>query len=361
MISFGLLTLNTKVEHLYFTELARKAAKHSMNVFRFSPEHINPKTEQVHGEKFNSKTGSWEKAIYPIPQCLYDRCFYPTKEQQKKYYPIINWLKNRPDLTFIGHGLPNKWSIYEVLSSDPLLTYYIPKTRKVNSVDDIFHYLKKHKKALLKPENGSQGKGIIALTHLNESIELHSQQNNKNVNKVFANKAPLYQWLKKLISSHSYLMQPFLALQDSDGHAFDIRVLVQKKPNNQWAEIGRGIRKGGPGSIISNLHGGGSICSYKDWIKQIEPHQRVLIEDELRTIITSLPASLEKKFGPLFEIGIDIGVATDGTVWVLDANSKPGYKTILQSNPSVENHLYEAPLLYCKNLVLQRSASDGII
>lgn len=355
MLSFGFLTLNKKTEQLYFSEIAKRAAQFLIETFCFSPGDIDPKTELVHGRKYNSATAHWEDAVFPIPTYIYDRCFYPSEEILRKNVPIVNWLKNRSDIIFIGHGLPNKWNIYNALSSHSLLQYYIPKTTKVESTEDIFKALHAHKKILLKPENGSQGRGIISLELSGKQIELHTQRHKHLIHKIFSKKEQLSKWLQHLITTHSYLIQPFLELQDRENRPFDIRILLQKNKENNWQELGRGIRKGQQGHIISNLHGGGSVHSFTDWLASIDRNQRILLIDDINTIITHLPVALEQSFGPLFELGIDIGVAKDGTIWVLDTNSKPGHKTILETNPSIENQLYSAPLEYCKHLALQRS------
>ncbi|HHY74435.1 MAG TPA: YheC/YheD family protein [Bacillus bacterium] len=357
MLSFGFLTLNKKTEQGYFIEIAKRAASQGMEVFCFSPGDIDPNTEYVHGTKFNPTTNAWDRAVFPIPTFIYDRCFYSSEEIIKKYSPIVNWLKNRKDLFFIGHGLPNKWKLYNTLSSHSLLKYYIPITRKVENSEDIFKALNKHKKILLKPENGSQGRGIILLMMKGKQIELQTHRNKNLIHKVFSKKERLSHWLKQLVRSHSYLVQEYLPLLDEEMRPFDIRILLQKKKDNDWHELGRGIRKGQKGHCISNLHGGGTAYSFEEWLqsKSFDKAQRELLLDDLNTITTHLPTALEASFErPLFELGIDIGFAKDGSTWILDTNSKPGHKTILQTNPGIEEFLYSAPIDYCKQIALQR-------
>lgn len=355
MLSFGFLTLNKKTEHDYFTEIGKRGAPLDIEIFCFSPEDINPKTEYVHGKRFNSSTENWDDDIFPIPTYIYDRCFYGSEEIIKKYSPIVNWLKNRKDICFIGHGLPNKWRIHHILSSHSILKYYIPETSKAANSDEIFRALNKHKKIILKPENGSQGRGIIALTLKGKQIELQTHRHKNIIHKIFSKKEPLNKWLKQLLASHSYLIQEYLSLVGEDMRPFDIRILLQKNKDNNWHELGRGVRKGQEGHIISNLHGGGDAHSFSEWLGSIDRNQQELLLDDIQTIITHLPETLEENFGPLFELGVDLGVAKDGSIWILDTNSKPGHKTILQTNPDIENSIYNAPLNYCKHIALQRS------
>lgn len=355
MLSFGFLTLNKKTEHDYFTEIGKRGAPMNIEIFCFSPADINPQTEHVHGKRFNSSTKKWDDAIFPIPTYIYDRCFYSSDEVLKKYSPIVNWLKNRRDIYFIGHGLPNKWKIYNSLSSHSKLKYYIPATSKAESSEEIFSALNKHKRIILKPEHGSQGRGIISLALKGKQIEFQTHRHKNVIHKIFSKKEPLNKWLKQLLSAHSYLIQEYLSLVDEDKRPFDIRILLQKGQDNNWHELGRGVRKGQEGQIISNLHGGGDAHSFSEWLDSVDHNQQELLLDDIQTIITHLPETLEESFGPLFELGVDLGVAKDGSIWVLDSNSKPGHKTILQTNEGVENKLYSAPLEYCKHIALQRS------
>lgn len=356
MLSFGFLTLNKRTEHAYFSEIAKRATPLGIDVFIFTPSDIDPKTEHVHGKKFIPAINTWNEAIFPIPGYIYDRCFYANEEAIKKYSPIVNWLKNRKDIHFLGYGLPNKWKIHNTLSVHSLLKYYIPQTLKAGNPEDIFKALNKHKKILLKPENGSQGRGIISLMVKGKQIELQTHRHKNLINKIFSKKETLYRWLQLLLQNHSYLIQEYLTLVDVvDKRPFDIRILMQKNKQNSWHELGRGIRKGQKDHFISNLHGGGEACSFEEWLAAIDRSKQELLLDDLNTIISQLPLVLEQSFGPLFELGIDIGVAKDGSLWILDTNSKPGYKTILQTNPDIENKLYSAPVDYCKHIALQRS------
>jgi hypothetical protein len=51
----------------------------------------------------------------------------------------------------------------------------------------------------------------------------------------------------------------------------------------------------------------------------------------------------------------------NGSIWILDINSKPGRKTILNSQPEKKEELYTAPLHYAKflaaNKELERSTN----
>lgn len=349
MTALGILVLNMRQENEYFSTLGRKAASLQMEVYRFLPSAVDPQTETVKGERYCSNEQKWIQDTFPLPQYLYDRCFYTNQISYKKDYPTVSWLKSHRDITFIGYGLPNKWKVYNALKANARLLPFLPRTTEVKNSQIVLEELEKHKKLILKPASGSQGKGIIALFKSSDQITLQTQKNQTKLVKTFTNIAHFQKWIHKLTTTRHYLLQPFYSLQDRHGYPFDIRILLQKNELGNWIEQGRGVRQGKQKHIISNLHGGGSTIIYDDWIKQFSEEQRIYMETEINHIISILPNTLEQSFGRLFEIGIDISLDQQGKLWLLEANSKPGRQVILQSHKN-RDQLYEAPLHYCKYL-----------
>ncbi|ETI66051.1 YheC/YheD family endospore coat-associated protein [Neobacillus vireti] len=349
MITFGIMTLNMESEHAYINEIARHAKSCEMEVFRFLPSSINPHTLQVKGKMFDSKANCWLENELPIPSIIYDRCFYGEDEHSKQCLPIVSWLKSRNDITFLGYGLPNKLEIYKTLKNSSLASY-LPKTQFVSDTEIILKELAAQKKIILKPINGSQGFGIYYLKKNDKSFHVKTEKQKKIISRIFPNEAKLLKWLQPLIKQHDFLLQPYLELNNNELQPFDIRVLLQKSANGFWGELGRGIRTGSTGGLLSNLSAGGSVISFTDWLTSLPPAKGEYIRQELDYILASLPPLLEKEFMSLFEIGVDIGIAKNGSIWVLDINSKPGRKVLLQTRPDLKDSIHLNPLLYGKYL-----------
>ena len=356
MITFGFITLHPSQENKYITEIAKRAEFFNITVYRFTPTSIDPATENVHGEVFNCNTKQWESKVFPLPVYLYDRCFYTNGDEiSKRSQPIMSWLKNRPSSIFIGHGLPNKWNIYKTLKENETLSAYTPATVKATSVSSIINKLIKEKRILLKPESGSQGKGIVGLIVAKGGVEVLTHKDKSRIVKNFSSKNEFSRWLGKLISSQFYLCQSLLPLQDGENRPFDIRILLQKNETGEWIEQGRGVRKGKPDYLISNVSAGGEVFSFDLWLQTVPLSKQTLLIDGIDTIIRHVPKVVETHFGSLFELGIDIGLGTDGGVWILDVNSKPGRKVVLQTDINKNEDLYKSPLRYCTYLEKQAS------
>lgn len=349
MIPFGIMTLSPDSEASYLTEIARSAKAFGIECFRFIPSQISPHTQLVHGKRFNHKHNQWVEDEFPIPSILYDRCFYGDDEHSKRCLPIVSWLKSRNDITFLGYGLPNKLELYDSLKNT-VLSPYLPPTLPVSDTEMILKELDVRKKVILKPINGAQGHGIYYVKKNDKTFHVKTEKQQRIISRIFPNKVKLLKWLKPLINTRKYLLQPYLELFNYELRPFDIRILLQKDEQGVWVERGRGIRFGSTGGILSNLSAGGTATAFPKWAASLPSASAEYICSELDDILRKLPVLLEDKFLPLFEIGVDIGIARNGSIWILDLNSKPGRKVILQTSPELTETLYQAPLLYAKHL-----------
>ncbi|CAM3649073.1 YheC/YheD family protein [Mesobacillus zeae] len=345
MNAFGILSLNPGSEMHYFTEIAVRAAKYGMECFRFIPSGIDPVTHQVTGEKYEHHQQRWTQAQFPLPNILYDRCLYGDDNHSRRCMSIMKWLKSREDLLFLGHGLPGKWVLYKVLAASALAPY-VPETKQAHTVYSVLSFLSSKKKIILKPVFGHAGSGIVCLEEEGETITVCAETRERLLKSIFPDRNTAENWIEKHIISRPYLMQEFLVLTDRQNRPMDIRIFLQKDENGSWKERGRGIRAGQANRILSNLAAGGSIEEYSSWEAGLPPVSREFISAELEGLTSALPTILESHFLPLFEIGIDIGIAADSALWILDVNSKPGRKVLEETSPEIKDLLYSAPLAY---------------
>jgi predicted RNA-binding protein YlxR (DUF448 family) len=345
LISLGFITIEEQQEMEYCTEIAKRAGRYGIAVYRFTPLDIDPLTEKVHGRAFDGKTESWVKGTFDIPSFLYDRCFYRSDIRSKKCKPIMQWLKHRPDLVFLGYGFPGKWDVYEKMIEHPLLSPYVPKTARLQSDADILRMIRREQAVICKPEHGAGGRGIYVIQKAER--KLHIRDASGQTTALVEQKSELEQWTATLLQHHSYLIQPFLPLQTKANEPFDVRFLFQKDDTGKWIERCRAVRVGRPGTFIANVRAGADVCDFLEWIRSFPSSQRILIIDGIETIIRALPSYVDEQFGPLFELGIDIGITKEGGVWIIDVNSKPGRKIVAALHPDKTDDVYEAPLQYC--------------
>ncbi|WP_071459058.1 YheC/YheD family endospore coat-associated protein [Bacillus massilinigeriensis] len=358
MITFGILSLQPGSENQYFTEIATRSSLFGMECYRFIPSNIDPITNRAAGELFDVQRQEWIQADFPIPEILYDRCIYIGDHHSKRNLAIVKWLKNLNSTLFLGNGLPGKWSLYKALAVSSLRPY-VPETKKSDTAYGVLSFLSKNKKIILKPIFGHAGSGIVTLEEKKEAITVSADTREGFLQSTFPNRHAAEQWIEKHIISRPYLMQPFLVLTDNRNRPMDIRIFLQKDEYGRWRERGRAIRTGRDNGILSNLAAGGSIQNFREWEKDLSPFSRNFLSSEMDLLVSSLTKILEDSFLPLFELGIDIGVGKDLSLWILDVNSKPGRKVVEITNEEIKDALYKAPLAYGRLLVDQKKRKEN--
>lgn len=353
ILSLGFLTLHPQSQSDYATNVAMQSYKYGITVYRFHPTNWDPLTNFVKGERFHHNLKRWLTSTFPLPNFIYDRCYY-TQPLQTNTYKVVKQLKKQTD--FLSIGLPNKWTVYNMIKNYPTLEKHLPQTILVRNAEQIMKQLMHKKQLVLKPIHGAHGKGIFFLSkRLNNTIVVQTHQHGHKRHTSFSQQQ-FKQWWQTLKRNHHYIIQPFLPLLNDKKEPYDIRILMQKNGFGHWQETGRGIRYGKKGNYVSNLHNGGRITTFDDGLSHVTKEKKQHIEKQLKRCISIIPSHLEQQHGPLFEIAIDFGIDQSGNCWILEVNSKPGYQTILQTTT---NELYDNPLRYC--LYLHELKSKGVV
>ncbi len=352
MSKLGLLVTNLQQELQYFKDIAIAGSKEGMDIYLFSPTDIDLNQKVVKGKKFCPTSNRWVNNCFSIPLFIYDRCFYENEVVYKKHFPYVSWLKSQADVVFLGHGLPNKWFVYNLLKEDHIIHSFLPKTELLIDDEQVFTMFENDHSVLLKPMSGSQGKGIFVLAKEERSFSLLAKKENQHFYKKVTEKQVKH-LLYKISKRYKYLLQPFLSLTNDEQRPFDLRVFLQKDERGQWGEIGRGIRAGKVGDFTSNLASGGKIVPYQKWLRSLSRKDQVVLQKNINELLERIPKVLENHY-PLFELGLDFGFDQTGKLWLLEVNSKPGRKVITTSFPDKEKLLAKAPIHYCLFLQLKK-------
>ena len=358
--TLGILTFSNPMKSSYMTNIALHSLRYHVQVCTFSPANISLGKNEVFGYLFCRETLSWKKGRFPLPSFIYDRLYYPSPSQNKTYIEKMTWLKKHRHITFLGLGLPNKWEVFQKLQlKNELQPFFLP-TKKYT----LLHFTKMlsiYKEVILKPINGSQGFGIIKVKQSSIYDDLHGVEVTKDGEhrEKFSSLLLFDDWIKA--KKATFLIQPFLTLLTNNQQPFDLRVLLQKGEDGEWLERFRAIRHGGVGKITANLATGGAIIPYKEWKKELSLEQENELKSIVSRLVSNLSMELDKKFHPLFEIGIDIAIDCNLNPWILDINSKPGHKMIeMTANEQIKQQTYEAPARYCVFLKSKRVARNGV-
>ncbi|GGI44279.1 endospore coat-associated protein YheC [Paenibacillus marchantiophytorum] len=347
----------------FYKHLTYHGAEEGLEVFVFSPNRIDWQQGLVRGYSYAFEKKEWIMKLFPLPSLIYDRCFFSNKRSYQQYRHHVSKLREMPHIRFLGYGLSGKWEVGQILQKDRALHLYLPETSLLTSRLQLKRWLETRSDIFLKPQGGSQGRGALHLHHLrtpegNETFHIKGRDaHNRSIEHHFHHFDACWGWLRTTIGTRPYLIQEYLTLHSSQGMAYDVRSLVQKNGQGLWESTGMAVRIGKPGSITSNLHGGGTAEEVSQFLtKEFGTARAAALIETLRSLSSRIPHVLETHHGRLAELGIDLGIDADGRVWILEVNSKPG-RTIFArmdndkaSTKAIANPIHYAGFLLHKKL-----------
>lgn len=332
--------------------------RQQLTLYAFCPSWIHTAEREGRIPGFTYEQGRWIRSLFPLPDIIYDRCFSQDRKQQLRKQRALSRLSRLHPFRMLTRALAGKWAVYQALVQSEAVAPYLPETCKYTGTAQLEEWLQTHRgEAFMKPQSGTHGKNTMYIKQLTPGGELtilgRSGQNHVFRRKFSSRKAGLH-WIHKLTRDRPFLIQPYLKLNNSLGEPFDVRVLVQKNERGRWSLTGMAVRAGHQNSLTSNLHGGGSAHKALPYLVQEFGHTAGKQAAELiRKLSLVIPEFLESRFGRLAELGIDFGVDKQGSVWVLEVNSKPGRTSFLRiGEPDSSRKSYENPMQYARYLLL---------
>ncbi len=339
----------------FYRRLSLEGTKLGLRVFVFSPCRIEWALDKVWGYLYSPKTRSWNKLLFPLPDLIYNRCFYRGRQQYMDHRPNIHKLIEHTDIRFLGSGLRGKWEVQQALWKEPAFRPHLPPTDLYRGPKTILPWFKTKRQVFLKPQGGSQGRGILHVIWKDRGhyVIKGRDPNNQMLQLHFTQSLTLFQWITRFIGRKKYIIQPYLTLTNYLDEAYDIRSLVQKNGSGLWQITGIAVRRGQRGSITSNLHGGGTAEEVRPFLEAEFGGMR---SDELIARIQQLslqiPPILEEHHGRLFELGIDFGIDHEGRIWILEVNSKPGRAVFaqLKDKPAIFKSIFH-PVSYARYIL----------
>lgn len=355
----------------FYRRLIIAGQKAGFTVIVFSPQGIDWASGHISGYTYDMAAHQWLARYSPFPDVVYDRCFFTTRLQYAEHRKAVRRLREQHrSVLFLGYGLRGKWEVQRMLELDGRFRSHLPRTETMRSLRTVADWLRADGEVLLKPQAGSQGRGVLLVQRVTRGAAQPlappavapppaaftvrgRDARNRQVERGFADAPALLRWLRRFTAQRSYLLQQYLQLQTRTGDAFDVRSLVQKDGAGRWQVTGMAVRRGQGGSLTSNLHGGGTVEPAGPFLaRQFGADKASSLVSKLHELSELIPEALENFHGRLAELGIDFGIDLSGNIWVLEVNSKPGRSifTYLQDNQARSKALTN-PIRYARYLV----------
>lgn len=218
----------------------------------------------------------------------------------------------------------DKWKKQQVLMQAPKVSSYVPKTCRFDW-EQLYHYLDQYQDVYIKPVVGSGGRGIFRISNigddeyrLQEGTEIKHLQDRDLLKKNLK---------KRLKGKGSYMIQQGIDLLTIDGKPVDFRVLLLK-PAKKWRYMGVMGKQAARNKMVTNYCRGGKALPLKDSIKRSGLDQNTnykQVKEAMKKLAFDVSQAISARYPHVRELGLDLALDKQGNLWVLEANTKPGF------------------------------------
>ncbi|KQL55094.1 hypothetical protein AN964_17320 [Heyndrickxia shackletonii] len=268
--------------------------------------------DYINGICYCTEEERWIQAAFPYPQLVYNRISYRKQEIEESFIQHVEWIRKN-DIILFNPGFIDKFLMHQIFSKNTQLKPLLPDTIFVGEDSNAFQqFIHTHKRLYLKPTKSSQGNGIKLLT-----VEKDNRfQIRTNAKIEYLTTLPV---LIRYLENHC-LKQPYIAQEaiDSDlmnGKKYDFRILSHFE-KNKYKITGIGVRMAKTDGITTHVSKGGEIFPF-----QPKTHKRLI--HDFKRIVDECGKSLSHDLGFFGEFSMDIGMDTNGKLWIFEVNAKP--------------------------------------
>jgi glutathione synthase/RimK-type ligase-like ATP-grasp enzyme len=313
--------------------MAIAGRKMGLDVFVFTPQDVNYNQNRIHAHVFDPATNNWSRRWRSFPHMIFDRC---RLQKTYRFQQLLKFRKKYGHLTFLNRVLRNKWTVYKTMRKDSRFRAHLPNTRFYEGSADLTEMVQKYPLIYLKPVDGTGGRGILRIEKQRDGRYL-IQGRDRSRRIIRPQRVPLSALHARLsgwdLKNNRYLVQQGIQLKLPNGRVHDYRMLVQKNGDGVWEVTGCAGRVGPSGSITSNLHGGGKAHTMQSLLRQwIDDEEKVkTVKTNAEELGVQIADFLEKSYGRLCELALDLAIDRKGQIWLLEVNPKPAREVFVQA------------------------------
>ena len=243
-------------------------------------------------------------------------------------------------------SIRNKLLVHEILECNPDVRKHLLDTKPLTE-NSLINFISKYPLNYVKPAFGSRGIGIFQIRSSSDQYTVRTIKEKRT----FDDPKDVYMYI---ISStnKSMIIQQGITLQRVVKRPYDIRVMVQRKPNRPWICTGLFCKVGKPDKIVTNVFQGGELWTTKKiFTKQALPKEiKYSRIRNLKTVSRKVAKTLSRHQSGMHQMGIDMAFDTDDKLWILEVNSHhPAFYPLKKLNKSMFNKMMRFAKSYGRN------------
>lgn len=307
----------------FFRSVMKIAAARGMVVYTFNPRELDIGRRQVMAWVYIR--GTLRRTRMPWPDVVYNRLANRGLEMAAATRLTKRIMKAR-GITVFNPTFFHKWRIHRLLRPDPEARAYLPATHRLTSFSQVASVLRRYGMVYLKPNGGSKGHGIVKVAiRRDRRIQVSYRHHHQNYDLTSASWSEAESLIRGAMHRRSYIVQEGLRLARYKGRPFDVRVTLYKNAQGEWLPMGPTAKIAGKGSITTHVANGGRVIHLDRALQHAFGEQAEDVRRRLYKAAVTIAIAVERVTRQqLGELGLDIGISSDGRVALFEANSKPG-------------------------------------
>ena len=222
----------------------------------------------------------------------------------------------------------SKWTKYKLLRKSKKLRAHLPETEWL-SVSSFWRMLTKYGQVILKPTGSYGGNGVIRVRTVGSSSYEVQDGSKKRTYTEARGSQCFYQE-----ESQQKLHRPATDhLATKNGRPFDLRVMVQRRPQSGLASNWMLAKVAGKGFIVTNIRrSGGKVVTVENALQHsgLISLQTSALLAELHAVALRTADQLGPSYRWVKTMGIDMAFDKQGHVWIIEVNFAPMLELFLK-------------------------------
>jgi glutathione synthase/RimK-type ligase-like ATP-grasp enzyme len=312
-------------------------------IYAFSPEYIDWEDQYAYGLYYNQERAFWEYGCFPLPEVVYRRDFHTAPDVIRR---LNHYTKGR---LFNSYRF-SKLELYDFIRQNTDLCGYLPPTEYLLKFDQIRKFLELYHKVILKPVHLSRGRGICIIEKRDSGYKVADFRYKRQLDyELYDDKL-----LERLFRAfpdffNQYLIQKYIPLATIQDSPFDIRAVMQKRPDLGWECTGIECRVSNNG-YLTNISKGGYALPVDQALKQAAVTDAAALTGRIKRLCRDFCLYMDT-FGEHFaEFGMDVAIDNAEKLWLIEANVFPSFKGFQSMEPETYLSIRYHPMLYATSL-----------
>lgn len=312
-------------------------------VYAFSPITVDWEKKEAYGLFYNIVSSEWEYGCFPLPEVIYRRDFHSGQKAIRRLSELTG------GRLFNSYRF-SKMELYTQLSPDEELRKILPETELSLNFEQIAKFISRNQKVILKPVDLSRGRGMCIIERFDSFYQITDYRYKQQITSFLNGQDALEQFFNlNPTFFHNYLVQKYLNLAKIGSSIFDIRVVMQKRRGGLWGCTGIECRASS-NSHLTNISRGGFALTLPDALEKAFGGHTESLADKIVDYCRQVCERLDQIGHHFAELGLDIAVDENQTIWLIEANVFPSFKGFKRTDRDTYLAIRHAPLLYALSL-----------